>query len=122
MKFLLTDPDFISFNGLKYLTEACEQGDSNIWDILEAARKGEGNIYTASKGAVYIEFCDELMHIALFAADDLKTFKEEFWDFLMGLMKENNSEIMSVAGRRGWERIYPELKYHSTLYTYRGVT
>lgn len=112
--FILTDPGRLSFESLAYLQKAIEKnplsGDPTIWDILDDCRKGDGEIYTFSKGAFYLEYHPKLINVALLGGDDIDEWKNEFSAFVKNIMKKKNIKHLSVIGRSAWHKIFKELK------------
>jgi len=118
------NPRNLSFQSLTYLSKAIAVNplpdDPTIWDILDDCANGEGEIYTWSKGAVYIETYPDLLNVALLGGDDVNEWKGEFVKFIRNLLKEKGIKHVSVLGRQGWSRIFKELKPIGTLYIAEG--
>lgn len=121
---ILTSPDSISFQSLSFLKKAIEKNplpdDPEIWDILEDARNGKGEIYTWNKGAMYLEIYPEIVNVMLMGGEDISEWRDEVVSFLKNLMKERGIKNLSILGRGAWHKIAPDLKLIGTFYTYQG--
>jgi hypothetical protein len=60
------------------------------------------------------------MDIVLLGGDHFMKWKDDFWDFCIGLMQERGCESCTITGRKGFKRIFPKLKPVGIVYEYRG--
>lgn len=123
MKIELCHPDRLPFDALTFLSEAIRRtpsNDTNLQEILRNARDGEGQIYILSNekivGATYIEFYPQIMNIVLLGGEDIHSWKDQFYDFCIALIREKEINHICVVGRAGWGNIFKQLKPLGMLY------
>lgn len=127
MNFVLTHPDDLPFEALNYLSKAIEKtpgNDSNLWQILDKARRNEGSIILIKSekilGALYLEVYPNILNVVLLSGDHVNDWKEGLTDYLLNLMKERGIGNVCVIGRQGWNKIFTRLKPVGMLYVLGG--
>lgn len=124
--FTLTDPDSLPFEALTWLKVSVNKtpdNDTNLFEIMDRARQGEGSFYLVKSddipvGAIYLEWLPWCLNIVLLGGDYIKDWRSEFHDFCVRLMRERGIKTLMFIGRYGMGKVFPELKSIGMLYTF----
>lgn len=126
IKLNLESPDNLPFKALKYLESSIKKNpdkDETIWDVLNWAREGRGEIYVLKDheiiGCCYLEFLPDHLTI-VHLGGDIKSLREEVSDEFKSLMKIKKVRYLCILSRIGWDRFFKDLKPIGTFYLYDG--
>lgn len=119
MKISQTHPNNLTFQDLKHLQSAIDQGGNyTLKEVLESARNGSGSIFTCEKGAMYLERYENSLNLVLLGGHDVRSWN--IVEFICELMKKEGVEHLLVMGRTGWHRLFKELEPLGTIYKFHN--
>lgn len=112
----------------QYLKEACRRSNLAFItpeDTIESARQGLVLIYMITDftdiiGCFTLSLRptrnDLFLELPLLAGKRLKEWRQHLVDFLFETAKDNHCTRFSMIGRKGFERLFPELKLLCCVY------
>lgn len=111
-----------------YLEEACKRTFIDIFtvdELVEEAKAGRTSIYVvtdleniigcfnlcirSNHGRLYLE-------LQLLGGKNLKLWRDELVQFLFLMAKQHGCSRFTVIGRKGFEKVFPELKLFCCVY------
>lgn len=116
--FVLTDRDALPFEALKHLQNAAKRSQEDLWKTLT-----DGKVYIIKRdkiiGCLYLEFHPDIMNITLLGGDNIREWRDDLVDFLIGLMRKKKLSHICVLGRNGWGGLFKELQPIGMLYVFK---
>lgn len=125
IKFFHADPDFLPVEAFEFLRKAAENNNYfEVSDALRQSRNGVGKIfcvYNEKKlvGSFFLNFktnhIGRIINLVLLGGMEIEKWKDDLSAFLNDFCKKNKATEFMLLGRRGWERMFPELEYVSCV-------
>lgn len=117
--------DYLPAQAIEYLDNACKHppaSDMDCQKLLLLAKHGFVDIYLVMKdskltGTAALHVSEELDILDL-GGDNFMSWKDDFWDFCIGLMRARNIGKCTITGRAGFKRVFPKLKPVGIVYEY----
>lgn len=123
-QFILTDPDDLPFQCLKWLQISLDKTPGNT-TLLSEALGGNGLFYVVRNlnedisyhvGVIYLEWSPGALNIVLLGGDNIKEWRNEMHDFCVSLIREKGIKTIMFMGRYGLGKIFPQFKAVGMVY------
>lgn len=132
MEFRLIDPDEISEQAKKYLIDAIASTRIDLFDIddyLDAARRKKSMIFGAFDeeltGCFTVEIKaakdKKVLMVSILGGKDLKLWRDNLVAFLFDIASRNKCTDFSIIGRKGFEKMFPEVKLDACIYSVKLI-
>jgi|SRR6185369_7467479 len=128
-QFLPECMDFLPLEAELMIRRAVRRTPCNILgedEVLERVKLGLGSLYLVKDnhkliGIVhlfwFIGVKEKILNIELVGGNGIHNWKDELRKFIRQLMTHNNVKLLIINGRKGWGKIFPELKTESTTFS-----
>lgn len=129
-EFRQVTPDEFDFLGGKSI-DFLEQGAAALYNYftvpmaVQRSLTGSGKIYQVFDknrilGCFFIDFVNnhigKTMNLILLGGEEMDDWSEDFSKFLHVLAEQEDVDELTVFGRKGWGRRFPNLEHFACLY------
>ena len=127
VKFELKDPASLCIQSLNFLEEACKKSQLSILTVancLQVAREGKAFIYEIYDeqliGCMTLSIRESGTHryleLPLLGGRNIVLWRDDLVKFLFEQAKKHNCNKFTMIGRKGFERLFPEMRLLCCVY------